>query len=277
MEEQTNVKTIALKDLWDIFVKRAWIMILAAVIAVGSFFAYNTLTYVPEYSSKATLYILSDNENATANEIYSKFTVASQIVNDCDHMLKSHKVIDAVLEDLELKDVYNYANLKNRVTTKNPTDTRILEVTVTGRTPEEAKALVDSLCIIGKEAIDEAVGFEQINLFEGGVINNNPSNAVGIVMYILVALIAAILVYAVFFLMFMFDDSVWTDEEIEKYLGLSVLGDIPDANSTRKKGYGYRKYGKYCKYSSYSRYGAYGYNTENGNKTNETKNNGGKK
>jgi uncharacterized protein involved in exopolysaccharide biosynthesis len=49
MEEQTNVKTIALKDLWDIFVKRAWIMILAAVIAVGSFFAYNTLTYVPEY------------------------------------------------------------------------------------------------------------------------------------------------------------------------------------------------------------------------------------
>jgi hypothetical protein len=96
-------------------------------------------------------------------------------------------------------------------------------------------------------------------------------------MYILVALIAAILVYAVFFLMFMFDDSVWTDEEIEKYLGLSVLGDIPDANSTRKKGYGYRKYGKYGKYSSYSRYGAYGYNTENGNKTNETKNNGGKK
>ena len=35
------------------------------------------------------------------------------------------------------------------------------------------------------------------------------------------------------------DDCIRTDEDIENYLGLSVLGDIPNVNSKVKKHYGY--------------------------------------
>jgi hypothetical protein len=99
-----------------------------------------------------------------------------------------------------------------------------------------------------------------VSIVMDGRLNTNPSNTTSLTTYALVGIVAAVLVYGIFFLMFMLDDSVWTDEEIEKYLGVSILGDIPDANSTRKKGYGYGKYGKYGAYGRYGAYGAYGNN-----------------
>lgn len=283
MEEQTTLKTIAIKDLWDIFVKRVWIMALAAIVAAGSFFAISKATYVPEYSSTATLYILGQNDDSTTSEINTHLAIAAKIVNDCTHMIKSHTVLDPVRAELALNQ--SYATLKSKISTNNPKDTRILEVTAKAGSPEEAKAIVDAICDKAQTEIERTVGFEQVNIFEYGILNTVPSNATSLTTYILVGIVAAVLVYGVFFLIFMFDDSVWTDEEIDKYLGLSVLGDIPDANTTHRKGYGYYKkysrygrYGKYGKYSAYSAYAAYGYNAEAENKTSDPEQNkGGKK
>jgi len=69
-------------------------------------------------------------------------------------------------------------------------------------------------------------------------------------------MVVAIGVYCIFLLMFLMDDTLKTDEDCQKYLGLSILGDIPDADMTQRKKYGYyRGYGYRSKYK-YSRYGA---------------------
>jgi len=288
MEEQTNLKTIALKDLWDIFVKRAWVMILAALVAGGAFFGINKLTWEAEYSSKATLYILSTKEEGTTSSgLSTDIAVASKIINDCTHFLKSHKVIDEVIAalDIDVADSERSAKIKDiasKISTNNPTDTRFLEVTVSAKTPEEAKVIVDAICEIGSYEINETLGIKQVNLYEHGILNEEPSNKTSLTTYILVALVAAVLVYGIFFIRFMLDDSIWTDDEIDKYLGLSVLGDIPDANSTRRKGYGYGRYGRYGKYGKYGgkygAYSAYAANAYNAGRENATeKNDGGNK
>ncbi len=251
MDEQTNVKTIALKDLWDIFVKRAWIMVLVAAIALGSFFAISKALYVPEYSSKATIYVLDKNEGGTVGT--TELNVADKFLTDCTFAIKSDKVLRQVMADLALSETYS--SLKSKVSTSNPTDTRFIEVTVKAATPDRAKEIVDAICLESRDAIMENMNYE-IHIFQEGIFNPTPCNGTGFTTYALVGIVAAVLVYGVFFLMYMFDDSVWTDEEINRYLGISILGDIPDANSTHKKGYGYGKYGAY---------GAYGYQTENNN------------
>ncbi len=274
MDEQTNVKTIALKDLWDIFVKRAWIMVLVAAIAAGSFFAISKALYVPEYSSTATIYVLDKNEGGSVGT--TELTVADKFLTDCTYAIKSDKVLRQVMADLALSDTYE--DLKENIATSNPSNTRFIEVTVTAGTPTLAKEIVDAICIESKDAIMENMNYE-IHIFQEGILSRNPSNKTSLTTYVLVGLVAAVLVYGIFFLMFMLDDSVWTDEEIDRYLGVSILGDIPDANSTRKKGYGYGKYGKY---GAYGAYGAYGHRAD-GENDKETKtspadtNKGGKK
>lgn len=243
MDNNENMRVITLKELWDLFLKKLLVLILAAVLAGGGLLVVNFLTYKPEYSSTATLYILRQDENSSSGDASNDFSLALKVVNDCTYMLKSHAVLDEVIDVLNLDTTYK--ELYDRVSTKNPENTRILEVTVTANSPEQAKQIVDTLCLIGPDKIDGAMGYEQVNLFEYGILDSKPCNGYGLTMCVLVAMVAAMLMYAVFLLIYLLDDRIHGDDDLEKNLGLSILGDIPNADAPRKDGYGYyRAYGK---------------------------------
>lgn len=225
-------KTITIRDLWSIFVKRAWIIFLVAALSAVIAFGFVKLTVTPQYSSTATLYILRQEDEVASS---SDFSLALNVVNDCDYLLKSNSVLDEVIRELKLDTPYEV--LYNNISTSNPEDTRILEVTAVADSPELAKKIVDKLCQIGSEKITEAMGFQQVNLYEYGILNNKVSNGFGLSGYVLVAMIAAVLTYTVFLFIFLLDDRIQSPEDIERHLGLSILGEIPDANAPKKGGY----------------------------------------
>lgn len=237
MDKNVNMRAITLNDLWELFVKKIIVILLAAAVAGGGMLAYNVLSYTPEYESTATLYILRQNENTSAGDTADDFSLALKVVNDCTYLLKSHAVLDEVRSALDLD--MNYRQLYGSISTHNPENTRILEVTVCAESPELAQQIVDTLCTIGQERIDAVMGFEQINLFEFGTLNPEPSNGLDIMNCVLVGAAAAVLAYSVFLIIFLLDDRIHAEDDLEKMLGLSILGDIPSADSPHKEGYGY--------------------------------------
>ena len=136
-----------------------------------------------------------------------------------------------MIQKLELQT--GYKALSESVSTSNPENTRILEVTVESDSPENAKRIVDALCEIGQEKIAEAMGFQQVNLYEYGTLSSKPCNTTSMTTYLLAGVIAAILVYSAFLIVFLLDDRIRTEEDIERYLGLSILGNIPNANDKK--------------------------------------------
>ncbi len=261
MENKSFIREVTLSDLWRIFVHRLWIMALAMIIVVAGFVTVDKITYVPEYDSTATLYILKQNETSSQySSEYEDFTLALKVVNDCNHLLKSHAVIDAVIENLGLDMTYN--ELRLRISTSNPEETRILEVTVEAESPEMAKCIVDNVCEVGVAKITEAMGFTQVNLYEYGILNTVPCNVTSPIIYAFAGFVVMAAIYAIYLLTYLFDDRLKTDEEIERALNLTVIGDIPNADETKSHKYGYYKYGKkygYGKYARYGKYGRYGY------------------
>lgn len=242
MEKKQNeqIQVVDLAELWGVFVQRLPVILLAAVIAICGFFAVITLTYEAEYSSTATLYILRQNdENQSAATAYNEINLASKVVNDCTHMLKSRSVVEPVIEELGLD--MTYSELYSKISTSNPKDTRILEVIVAGQTPEQAKRIVDRICEVGQEKIAQAMGYQQVNLYEYGTMPKSPSNRTGLKIYAMVGVGAALLVYAVFVVAYLLDDRIRSDEDVERLLGLSILADIPDLNAVHKDKYGYYK------------------------------------
>lgn len=242
MDNQISTKEITLRDLVDIFLKRLWIMALAAAICMAGVFAGTRLFLPSRYESTATLYILRQTEDATSGDASTDFSLALKVVNDCTYMLKSHTVLDGVISEQGLD--MTYEELYDCVTTHNPEDTRILEVTVEAESAQQAKQIVDSICTIGAEHINRAMGFDQVNLFELGVPESEPCNRVGLVALFLLGVAATIVTYGVFLVIYLLDDSIRSEEDVMRYLGLSVLGDIPDANSEDTGCYGYGAYGQ---------------------------------
>ena len=262
-----NVKVISLNDLFGIFLDRLWLILLVAVIVVTGSYTYKRVTYVPKYSSTATMYILKEvNENTASYDATNDFNLALKVVQDCDILLKSHTVLDKVIEELKLD--MNYGALHGMIHTSNPEETRILYVTITADTPDNAKMIVDRLCTIGADTINTVMGYDQVNLYELGTYSTTPSNQTSFLMYLLFGIIAGALVYLIYVIIFIADTSIRTDEDIQNYLGLSVIGDIPDADGGKGGGYKYKKYGRYGRYGRYSRYSRYGRYSRNhyGNK-----------
>lgn len=255
MENKDNVKVILLSDLWEIFVSKFWIMLVAAVVAVGIAVAFVSMTFVPRYNSVATLYILQQEQTGPDTN-YKDFDLALKIVNDCTHLIKGHSVLDGVIKELELNE--SYAELRKSVSIANPTDTRILEVSVVSDSPRKAKMIVDAICTVGTKKITEAMGYEQVYFYEEGILNYNPCNKVSYNTYLIIGLMAAMAVYGIFFMCYILDDKIRTDEDIKNYLDLSILGDIPSYDESKKKKYGGKYYRNKYYRKSYYKSGVYG-------------------
>ena len=196
MNQKANFKTVTLKDLWGIFVQRLWAIILAACICCGGFLVFNRMTFVPQYASTATLYILRQADGATASDASSDFSLALKVVNDCTYLLKSHTVLDEVISSLNLD--MEYEDLYDCVSTSNPEDTRILEVTVKADSPELAKRIVDRICTIGSKRIEDAMGFQQVNLYELGTTDPDPCNSTRMLTFAFAGVVAAVVTYVIF-------------------------------------------------------------------------------
>ena len=247
-ELELSMRIITLKDLWDIFIRHIAIIVAATVLVTGAFIAFDKITFEPQYESTATLYILREDSSKEDDRSSDDFSLALKVVKDCDHLLKSHSVLDEVISTQGI--VMKYEDLRSNVSTSNPSETRILEVTVKSDSPSRAKQLVDSICDVGTVKIEEAMGFQQVNLFEYGILETEPCNKTGITTYLVVAMITAVLAYAVFLLLFLLDDRIHTEEDIERYLGLSILGEIPNDDDAKNKKNGYNKYKGYTAYTS---------------------------
>ncbi len=250
--EMQNTRNITMTDLFGIFVTKFWIIFLVVIIAVGGSYAAVKFTYVPKYRSTATLYILKDNEEANSA---SDFTLALNLVNDCTYLLKSHSVLDSVIDDLKLD--MKYSELAANISTKNPDSTRVLEISVIADSPQKAKRIVDTVCVYGCQKISKTMGFDQTKVVDYGKVPKYPYNRVSLYIYAVIGLVVAVVLYLIFLLAFIFDDSMRTNEEIEKFLNTSIIGEIPniyDVGLKKYSKYGKYKYAKYRKYSKYSKY-----------------------
>lgn len=239
MNNTSNERTVTFRDLWNIFVQRLIILIVVGAVVAGGGYLFALGTYKPYYKSTATMYILRDAEhsNSTVGEANTEFALALKAVNDCTYLLKSRSVLDEVIKDLKLNTTYEV--LSGRISTNNPTSTRILEVTVQAADPEVAKKIVDKVCTIGEERIADAMGYDQVNVYEFGTTPVKPSNPVSLLLYLAIGVAAAAAVYVGFVLAFLLDDRIHSDEDIQRYLGLSILGEIVNMDGEHKGRYGY--------------------------------------
>ena len=86
------------------------------------------------------------------------------------------------------------------------------------------------------------MGFRQVNFYSTGNYNPNPCNQVSNIKYLEVGAVGGALVYLIFVLLHLLDDGIRSNEDVEKYLGLSVLGEIPNIGMSSDKKYGYYSY-----------------------------------
>lgn len=249
MEEQTKETEIRLQDLWTIF-KRCWWLMLIVLVTV-SILAYTVLsmTHEDEYTATVTIWAMrmpSSNAGTASGPSTSDVSIATYLINDYKLLIKSEAMMEKVINAQNLSATTE--QLSKMVSVTNESNTRVMNLSVTTKSPESSKAIADAWGTIFCDTINSTMGGEpMIEVWEMALEPEKPSNPVSMMMILLVGFVCAFVIYAIYFIKFIMDDKINNSDDVEKYLGLSMLGVIPNKHeSGRKKS----KNGYYYSYSA---------------------------
>jgi len=207
--------------LWE---KVLWILGSAVVFALVMLLITQFLI-TPMYKSTASLYVINrQGEGGSATS--SDLSAATSLTYDFEEMVTTNLVLQPTIDRLDLE--LSTRELKDRIAVQNPSNTRILKITVEDEDPKRAKQIVDTLAEISADAIVDVMEIEKVNSIDQGEVPKNPSSPSLFKNVVLGGMVGFLLACGIVVLKFLLDDTVKSADDVEKYLGLSVLGAIPD-------------------------------------------------
>lgn len=213
---------IDIREVFFAILQKWYIIALAGFLSAALFFCVSKFLIAEKFESETSLYILTQD---TGGSVYSDFQLGTILTKDYEVLVKSRTVLEEVAQNLKL-DI-TYENLKNMISVTVPESTRIVEITVKTTDPELSWKIADGVCDVASKKIADIMNVDAVNVVEeANLPTKKCSPSVG-KNTILGGFIGVFLSCAVILLFMMFNDTIRTQDDVEKYLNLSTLGVIP--------------------------------------------------
>ena len=219
-----------MSKLIPVLVNKLWLIILVALVAaIGAYF-YTSEIAVHMYKSTARVYII--NRQNSLGTSMTDLSSAGTIKEDFLVLIKSNEIYRNVLARIG-EDPSNYKALAGQVS-HDDNETRFVDITVTDPDPVRAKILVDAFADVSRVKARDIMGVEDITIEEYGEIPTQPSSPNMTKNVALAVCLSVIATVGILVIISILNDTIDTPSDIEKNLGLCVLGSVPNADLLRK-------------------------------------------
>jgi len=214
------MEEIDIKELFSYFKNKIWlfIIIMASVVLLGS--VYQLFVQAPMYSSYTTVILGGSSDTITQNDI----TLNKNLVNTYAEIVKSRKVLDQVIEELDL-DI-NYESLYGKISVTSVNNTEIIKITVNDTNNINAKNIAN---VTAKTFTGEVINYynmNNVNILDEAIVQDAPYNINVFRQVIIYLMLGCILGAGIIFVIFYFDRTIKSVEQIENKFKLPILGSV---------------------------------------------------
>lgn len=216
---------IDLLELLMVMKKHLSAILLAGIVGLVIMFAYTSFLVTPLYSASSMMYVMPDNSNSMNSSTLSDMQVGQQLTSDYSNMIKSRSFMEDVIKKLNL--TIDYQQLLEKVEVTNPTSSRILQVTVNDPNPQTAADIANEMASVAESKLKEITGMQAIKIYEEAAVPDRPSSPSLKKNCALGLLAGIVLAMAVITILYLLDDTIKTEDDIEKYLGMTTLAVLP--------------------------------------------------
>ena len=201
-----------------------WVMIVISTVLVGLIaFCISKFIMIPQYQSTAQLYVLTKSTSITS---LTDLQTSTNLTNDYKVVVTGRPVLETVIDNLRLTEE-TYATLSDRISVNNPSNSRILEITVTDQDPYMAKKIADEVADVGAAFISEKMDQDPPSVIQYGYVSKSAVSPNTMMNTLLGAILGALVAIVIIIVTCLLNDSVMTAEDIERKLGMNVLGTLP--------------------------------------------------
>lgn len=226
------MEEIDLKELLSFFKNKIglFIIITMGVLLLGAF--YGLIIQKPLYSSYTTV-ILGGSSDTSSTITQSDITLNKNLVDTYAEIVKSRKVLDQVIEELDL-DI-KYETLYNKISVSSVNNTEIIKINVIDENSINAKNIANVTAQIFTGEVINYYNMNNVNILDEAIAEENPYNINIMKQLIIYVMLGAVLGAGTLFVIFYFDRTIKSTEQIEDKIKLPILGSVQTFEKGGKK------------------------------------------
>lgn len=223
-----------IEEFLKYYVSQILIVIFCVLVSLLACEYYTYGMQVAKYKSSTSLVLTRSNTNTDTTTItQNDITLNKNLVSTYREIIKSRRILNKVVTNLELK--ISYKELAKMVSVTSVEDTELILITVSSEDNKEAKQIANEIAKVFKNEIVSIYNIENVSIIDKAVLAKQPYNINVVKQFVIAGGAGFILSTAIITIMFMFDHSIKSVEEVESKIGLPVVGAIPKYDDKKKK------------------------------------------
>lgn len=229
---------IDLMEIFSILIHRIGIIIMTGLIFAFSVMIVTKAFITPQYQSVTKMYVLSKQNSDTLTN--ADLQTSTLLTKDYAELINSRTVTEAVIADLGLD--LDHEEMLQKIEVSTTSDTRIVTIRVVDEDPYIARDIANAVRDKAAEHIKNVMNIEAVNIVDEANVPEEKYSPSTFKNGFIGGMLGCILAVVVILVQYLLNDTIIDTEDVEKYLGLSVLGTIPmDENTGKKKRVNKRK------------------------------------
>ncbi|PFP30859.1 capsular biosynthesis protein [Bacillus sp. AFS073361] len=227
-------ETISLKELLQTLRKRLSLILSITFIAVliSGVVSYFFLT--PIYQASTQL-LVNQSKNDQSTYQYNEVQTNLQLINTYNVIIKSPAILEKVIKDLNLD--MTVKELNEKITVQNEKDSQVVNLSVQDMSASNAAKIANKTAAVFQEEIVKIMNVDNVSILAKATVVDDsspikPRPLLNIAIALVVGLMAGV---GLAFLLEYLDNTVKDEQEIEKLLGLPVLGVIATMDHSQMK------------------------------------------
>lgn len=238
-ENQQNMEIegmqIDLLEVAMVFLRKWWLILIVGLIGAIMGGVYTKMNVVPTYQSQAMLYILPNTTSVTS---VADLQFGTVITNDFTVIATSKPVVDKARASIKEEHNVSFSrgDILGMVSITNLEDTRILKIQTTSTNADYAHWVANAMAEATADRMQEITMKDKPSMVEEAEKATYASDIGVKRKAILGFILGAALVCGVLLVLYLLNDNIRTEEDVEKYLGEVALVSIPYVKGKGNKG-----------------------------------------
>ena len=199
-----------------------------ATVGVGSI--YSIFLQKPEYKAQATVILSSDKSKST---IQNEISANKNLIDTYTEVVKSHRVLDKVKDEMGLDE--SYENLMKKINVTSLKDTEIITISVVDKNRYHSFELTNKIAEVFTDQISQIYNDKSVSVLDKAVEPTRPHNMDLVKQEVIYLAAGVVMATAIIFLMFYFDRTIKTTEQIEELTKLPIFGKVRKLETEQQK------------------------------------------
>lgn len=229
------METFDITEFLKYYASKILYVCLFTLIGLLASLVYTCKLQVPIYESKTSI-VLVNNSEETGTITQSDITINKSLVTTYGEIIQSKLILNEVIDELSL-DI-DYETLRKNVVVSSVNNTEIINISVYNEDSLLAKEIANKIAEVFEREIVEIYNIENVSVIDEAVESETAYNIHPAKQFVIGVGLGFLLSSLVIAICFYFDDSIKSEEDIEKEIKLPVLGCVPkytDKNGEPRK------------------------------------------